>query len=105
MMLQEERALRLQEVAQRVLSRTLARLGQADHHLAGPRPKARRIKGAEHRDRLHQGLAGAAGLGNRGKARGLERQKPQDALEGEGVEIVEEVDAWALPRRPAAGTP
>jgi hypothetical protein len=66
--LQERHALRLEKIAQPVLSPRLARLGQAEHELAGAGAEARLVEGGEHGDRLHERLAGAAGFRHRHEA-------------------------------------
>ncbi len=59
-MLEERHALGLEEIAQGVAAAGLSRLRQAEEQVRGPRPQAGLVEGREHRDGLHQGLAGAA---------------------------------------------
>jgi hypothetical protein len=96
MVFEEAHALGLQEIAQGVPAPGLAGLGQAEEQVLGQRLQARLLQGGEHGDGLHQGLARAAGLGDRHVARRGMGQLVQDPVEGGGVEIVEEVDPRAL---------
>ncbi len=94
-MIEEAHALRFEKIAQTVLAARDARLGEPEDHLGGTGPQAGFLERAQDRDGLHQGLAGAARFGDRHEPRGGQRQPVQDVVEGDGVEIVEEMHARA----------
>jgi hypothetical protein len=91
-MLQHGDAVRREQIAQAVTPTGLVGFGQADHQF-GDRRRRFGAERLQHRSRLHQRLAGAAGLGDGDEAGGGERQPRQEQAEGLRIEIVHEMNA------------